>query len=66
MDTKDFFHLCVSMRLYAWVCVCVCVCVSVDHQRPAVKTPERQGSEHPHSGVATHKTTRTKKPPPRQ
>ena len=29
MDTKDFFHLCVSMRLYAWVCVCVCVCLLI-------------------------------------
>lgn len=46
--------------LHLPVCVCrgkVCALsrVCVDHQRAAVKTPERQGSAHPHSGAATHK-----------
>ena len=37
------------------------LCECVGHQRAAVKTPERRGSAHPHSGAATHKIMSTEK-----
>lgn len=53
---------------FSTVCTCKSVCVSnemlcecVGHQRAAVKTPERRGSAHPHSGAATHKIMCTEK-----
>ena len=53
---------------FSTVCTCRSVCVSsemlcecVGHQRAAVKTPERRGSAHPHSGAATHKIMSTEK-----